>query len=171
MSDVFEILPGRLYGAARPGWSAARESDFLARIKTFNVACVVSLQETPPRPELARKLADRDVKYVHVPVADFHAPGEGDVAVVRGCYRDAVKRGRALLLHCTAGVGRTGTMAAALLVAEAGMNSREAIGRVRSVRPGAIETREQERFVLRFAEKLARKNYGKKRRRRGGSKS
>jgi hypothetical protein len=44
-------------------------------------------------------------------------------------------------------LGRAGTIAARLLV-ELGMEPRKAIASVRAVRPGAIETSEQERFVM-----------------------
>lgn len=61
-----------------------------------------------------------------------------------------------MLVHCRGGLGRAGTIAARLLV-ELGMQPTEAIAGVRAVRPGAIETSDQEKFVLgiRTARKLA----------------
>ena len=52
-----------------------------------------------------------------------------------------------LLVHCRGGLGRAGTIAARLLV-ELGMEPKQAIASVRAVRPGAIETSDQEDFVL-----------------------
>jgi ADP-ribosyl-[dinitrogen reductase] hydrolase len=51
-------------------------------------------------------------------------------------------------MHCYAGLGRTGTIAARLLV-EHGMRPDVAIAQVRKIRPGSIETLEQEDYVLR----------------------
>lgn len=51
-------------------------------------------------------------------------------------------------MHCRAGLGRTGTVAARLLV-EHGARPADAIALVRTVRPGSIETVEQESYVLR----------------------
>jgi uncharacterized protein (DUF486 family) len=51
--------------------------------------------------------------------------------------------GKQLVIHCAAGYGRTGMMAAALLVAM-GVDSEEAIAREREARPGSIETPGQE---------------------------
>ena len=57
-------------------------------------------------------------------------------------------RGGRVLLHCMAGRGRSGTIAARLLVESGAMAAPEAIGAVRAVRPGAIETAQQVRHVL-----------------------
>jgi ADP-ribosyl-[dinitrogen reductase] hydrolase len=54
---------------------------------------------------------------------------------------------RHVLLHCMGGLGRSGMVAARLLV-ELGEEPRTAIQRVRAARPGAIETAAQEAYVL-----------------------
>ena len=51
------------------------------------------------------------------------------------------------MVHCRGGLGRAGTIAARLLV-ECGWPAAKAIAAVREVRPGAIETRAQEKYVL-----------------------
>jgi protein-tyrosine phosphatase len=55
-----------------------------------------------------------------------------------------------VLVHCAAGLGRTGTLAALLLV-EGGLEPEAAIARVRQARPGTLETADQEAFVRRWA--------------------
>ncbi|MDP7292161.1 MAG: hypothetical protein QF497_08015, partial [Verrucomicrobiota bacterium] len=55
--------------------------------------------------------------------------------------------GESIVLHCKGGLGRTGTIAARLLV-ELGMTPGNAILAVREARPGAIETSAQETYVL-----------------------
>ena len=58
-----------------------------------------------------------------------------------------LRSGRDVLVHCRGGLGRAGTIAARLLI-ELGMEPATAIRQVRAVRPGAIETLEQEKYVL-----------------------
>jgi protein-tyrosine phosphatase len=58
----------------------------------------------------------------------------------------ALARRETVLLHCAAGLGRTGMMAACLLVA-CGQTPASAIAQVRAARPGTIETEAQAAFV------------------------
>lgn len=54
--------------------------------------------------------------------------------------------GERIVLHCLGGLGRTGTIAARLLI-ERGMAPAAAIRAVRQARPGALESAQQEAFV------------------------
>ena len=56
---------------------------------------------------------------------------------------------RTVVAHCRGGLGRTGLVAARCL-AGLGAAPNRAIAEVRRVRPGAVETREQESYVSRF---------------------
>ena len=54
--------------------------------------------------------------------------------------------GERVVLHCLAGLGRTGMIAARLLV-DMGMSPELAVAEVRKVRPRAIQTENQEKYV------------------------
>jgi atypical dual specificity phosphatase len=71
--------------------------------------------------------------------------------------RRATEAGMAVAIHCAAGLGRTGTVLAAYFVA-GGLSSREAVEKVRDLRPGSIETVEQERAIERFAARVGRRS-------------
>lgn len=86
----------------------------------------------------------------HLPITDMGVPDppfetrwmrEGE------SIRNALQRGENIVIHCWAGLGRTGTIAARLLI-EFGLEPEAAILRVRHVRPGSIQTRPQERYVM-----------------------
>jgi atypical dual specificity phosphatase len=68
---------------------------------------------------------------------------------------ETVSNGAAVAVHCGAGLGRTGTLVACYLVA-GGLSAEDAIAKVRRLRPGSIETAEQEAAVRTFEGRIAR---------------
>ena len=88
--------------------------------------------------------------WFHLPIIDVSTPDEGferQWEVAGNELRMLLRSGRDVLVHCRGGLGRAGTIAARLLI-ELGMEPVTAIRQVRAVRPGAIETIEQEKYVL-----------------------
>jgi len=63
----------------------------------------------------------------------------------------AARAGQTVVIHCRGGLGRSGTVAAACLVA-LGHQPADAIELVRSARPGAVESTSQERWVHSYSE-------------------
>lgn len=57
---------------------------------------------------------------------------------------------QAVAVHCILGLGRTGTMLACYLVKDKGLAPADAIAEIRRLRPGSIETYEQEKAVFQF---------------------
>ena len=134
------VLPGRLAGMARPRPGAASE------LAQAGVAAVLALTEDPPLDELlAAGLAVH-----HEPVPDFAAPTPQALVRCVSFVRARIEAGSAVVVHCHAGYGRTGTVLAACLVGT-GVAPEHAIATVRRLRPGSIETPEQEDAVRRFA--------------------
>ncbi len=148
--------PGRTeaYGM---GWDVQRDlAEDLATIGAFDAAALVTLFE---RHEFAllgvSEVAFRDgaaahgYHWRHLPITDMHPP---DHRFERGwetagpALRGLLDAGRTVVFHCRAGLGRTGTIAARLLI-ELGTAPDEAIARVRAARPGAIETSRQQVYL------------------------
>jgi len=95
-------------------------------------------------------LQDRGIEWHHLPIRDVDIPDrrfEGIWLKSGSRIRSILGNGGKVLLHCRGGIGRTGTIAAKLLV-EFGFKPADAIAQVRSVRPGTIETSAQEQYVL-----------------------
>ena len=85
----------------------------------------------------------------HWPIADYQVPDAAFEAAwpVRSAQlRSLLACGGRVVIHCKGGLGRAGTIAARLLV-ENGTAPVEAVAAVRAVRPHAIETAAQERWV------------------------
>ena len=98
--------------------------------------------------ETARYLPE-SACYLHLPIPDLGVPGrewEANWEAIGPALLDCLQQGQAVLLHCKGGLGRTGTVAARLLV-EMGHPPEEAIAAVRKARQGAIENPLQENYV------------------------
>jgi len=148
------ICPGKHEVSAFSGrWARDLETDVRA-IVDWGAAAVVTLME---KDELARlkvsaigETVERAKMDWHfLPIVDVDVPDEHfeNLWIYSGhSLRRVLVDGRKLLIHCKGGLGRTGTIAARLMV-ELGQNPADAIRLVRKARPGAIETSAQERHV------------------------
>ena len=93
-----------------------------------------------------------------MPITDMEVPEGGfeDNWAIEGKQIIAsLVAGERVVLHCLAGLGRTGMMAARLLV-DLGMAPALAVAEVRKVRPRAIQTEEQEKYVYQHSGKSKR---------------
>ena len=85
------------------------------------------------------------IEFRHVSIKNHQPPTMIHLSKTVGILKEGKKSGKKILVHCEAGVGRTGTVLAAYLVST-GMSSLDAIKKIRELRPGSIE-RHQERSV------------------------
>jgi protein-tyrosine phosphatase len=142
-------------GLARmPGlWLRSLTGD-LAAIRASGASSLVSLT---PAGELlwagfgdfGAAVARAGLVWYHLPIRDFGVPD----AAFEDAWRLAGPRlcrelegGERLVLHCYAGLGRAGLVAARLLI-EFGEPPERAIDLVRAARPGAIQTAAQEAYL------------------------
>jgi predicted protein tyrosine phosphatase len=100
---------------------------------------------------LDREVRARGLEWLHLPIRNLSVPErnwETNWLKAGEQLRGELAAGGRFAMHCYAGLGRTGTVAARILV-EHGVRPDQAIAQVRKIRPGSIETFEQERYVLR----------------------
>ena len=121
--------------------------DDLAWLRRHGIQVLISLTEDPlPR----QWVNDAGLMAIHVPVPDMEPPTDRQLDHLVETIRRANSSSMGVAIHCGAGFGRTGTVLAAYLV-EGGMTPADAIAKVRELRPGSIETTEQERAIERYA--------------------
>ena len=148
------LCPGKTQpGGASGDWDRDLDLD-LSAIHAWGACAVVSLMEAPEFqkfavPGLGEAVERLGMEWHHLPIIDGDIP-RAPFARLWGYsglrLRAHLAAGRRILLHCRGGLGRTGMIAASLLV-ERGMAAEPAILRVRAARPHTIETTAQEDFV------------------------
>lgn len=143
----------RLWLCPCPGLVRSLEADLraLESVGTAGVATLVERREMrrlgiTDLPRLARAAG---MDWWHLPIRNMAAPDDAFEAPWQDAGREIhalLEQGRSVALHCHGGLGRTGTVAARLLI-EMGVAPVEAMERVRRARPGSIETRAQELYL------------------------
>ncbi len=148
------FCPGKHQAGAMTGAWARDLAVDLEAIRAWGAGMVVTLVDD-------RELADMRVrglgaavqalamKWLHLPITDVSTPTpewEARWTKERPIVHARLDRGGKVLVHCKGGLGRAGTVAARVLV-ERGMDAEAAMKTVRRVRPGAIETFAQQRYV------------------------
>ena len=135
------------------GSAAALEAD-LTLLASNNATDLVTLIGVDERERLGvgalpRLATQRGLSWREFPITDRASPTarhRADFNLLLNELLTSLDAGRRVALHCQAGLGRTGLLAASLLV-RSGIGPDDAIAIVRSARPGSIETSGQEDFI------------------------
>jgi protein-tyrosine phosphatase len=162
--DAVTLTSGALLGMSHcPGrrgldsggrqWARVLEAD-LETIRAWGASAVMSLVEPHEFarlgvPDFAQAIASTPLQWIQVPITDMATPGHATLAAWRAhgpALLQALNSGQRVLVHCAAGLGRTGMLVAKLLVLH-GVRADEAIKQVRRARPGTIETEAQADWV------------------------
>ncbi|RVU43523.1 ATP-binding cassette domain-containing protein [Lujinxingia sediminis] len=143
--DLGWLIPGVLGGAPRPGLHRDDLEDLQA-LAELGVAHLIDMRAevTPPPREPVPGL-----RVHHFPVVDMEVPELTEM--VRWCVRIEgwLTKGKPVVVHCEAGLGRTGTFLASFLIYH-GVAPDQAIKLVRRVRSGSIQSDAQTEFLFEF---------------------
>jgi atypical dual specificity phosphatase len=136
------LLDGQLGASTYP----VEEADLQA-LADRGIRLLVNLHE---RPHADVTLARVGLRQEHLPVVDFRPPTLEQIERAVEVIEAALENGERVAVHCMAGLGRTGTLLACLLVRR-GASLSEAINQVRAARPGSIETAGQMARIAEYA--------------------
>ncbi len=140
------LIENKLAGSAIP-----TSIDEVQWLIDQGVKSIVTIREEP--------LADewiKDMNYLHIMSNDMGVPEFDDLIHAVDFIHRRIMNNEPVLVHCLAGIGRTGTILACYLVKYKNMTADEATQKVREERPGSIQSYPQEEIIFRFSKSLQR---------------
>jgi protein-tyrosine phosphatase len=168
-SFIYGIIPGELAGMPMPfvhperrlrmGGRLDEFDDELRELHAAGIRAVVTLLDIPSDEALFERAG---FDFLCLPVPDGKAPTIEQVIQFVQFVDERRTARSAVAVHCEAGLGRTGTLLAAYLIAK-GDTPSDAIARLRGIEPAAIESGEQSGEQMRFLQELPGKIQGAKR--------
>lgn len=140
------VLEKRLAASGLP--SSRGQVDW---IKSQGIGSILTLTEDPLPKEW---LDGSGLSVKNVPMLDHVPPTKESLEESSEFIKTQLDGGKAVLVHCLAGVGRTGCALAAYLMDFEDKTADQAIAYLRSIRPGSVEDPQEE--AVRAYEALAK---------------
>jgi len=140
------LIPEKLAGSAIP-----TSFEEIKWVLDEGVKSIITIREEPLDDDWIK-----NVNYLHVMSNDMGVPQFDDLTFAVDFIHRRLDDKEPVMVHCLAGLGRTGTILASYLVKYENMSADEAIEKVRKIRPGSIQSYPQEEMIFRFEKSLNR---------------
>ncbi len=132
----------------------------LKEYKRKNVSVIVLLaSDDECREKAGRNLRtlyeEEGFKVIYLPIPDFGVPSPDALLRAIEATISLAETGRNVVVHCSAGIGRTGLFLAMLAKRDLNLSGEDAISLVRQYIHGAVETAEQEQLVLQQKDRIS----------------
>lgn len=139
--DLTWILDRKLAASSAP-----YDKNELLKWKKMGIKAVLNLLEDYEKYVSDDEYVKLGFDYLNFPIRDMDAPSLEDLGKVVKWIDEKIEEGKKVLVHCYAGLGRTGTVISAYLIYKFNFKPDEAVKFVRSKRPGSVQSFSQ--FVI-----------------------
>jgi atypical dual specificity phosphatase len=146
------VIEDKLAGSSMP----MNYSQFLW-VMTHGVKAIVTVREVPLPSKWFSNGNGDDVDYFHLRVEDYGAPSLEEIDNTIDYIQQQISNKKPVMVHCAAGRGRTGTILAAYLIKKENLTANQAIKKIRSMRPGSIQSDRQEMALYVYEQYLTSK--------------
>ncbi len=141
-----------------PGKKEANLHDSLVQLKEAGATAVLTALQESDLPDGGLELLTQEcktlgLKWFHLPIEDDCAPAEAFDAnwdAANTAAQAMLDNGESLVIHCMGGSGRTGLIAARLMLAR-GFELEPTIAQIQALRPGAFTRQPHIDYIQQFA--------------------
>lgn len=145
------VIPDNLAGSGLPS-----SHDHLLWLIKNNIKTIVTVREIPLPDAWIKKVNSLNLVLdcFFLKTDDYNAPSINELYEVVDYIDSQINNRKPVVVHCAAGKGRTGTVLAAYLIKKNGLDAKEAIKKIRSLRPGSVQSEIQEATINSFYNRI-----------------
>jgi len=134
------LIPEKLAGSAIP-----TSFEEIKWALDEGVKSIVTVREEPLDDDWTN-----DIRYLHIYSNDMGVPEFDDLIKAVDFIHQRITNNEPVMVHCLAGLGRTGTILACYLIKYQKLSADDSIQKVRESRPGSIQSFPQEEIIFQF---------------------
>jgi protein-tyrosine phosphatase len=146
-------LQGNIFRSPMPFGDHDTSGEAFYKFKQENISVIVLLAEDEEclrkaRCNLREFYIQEGFQVIYFPITDFGVPSKDNIEHFALKTIECARKGNNIVIHCSAGIGRTGLFAAYLAKQVFDLPGKEAIIWVRKYIDGAVETDEQKQLII-----------------------
>jgi len=134
------LIPEKLAGSAIP-----TSFEEIKWVLDEGIKSIVTIREEPLDDDWIK-----NINYLHLHSNDMGVPEFDDLIKTVDFIHQRITNNEPVMVHCLAGMGRTGTILACYLIKYQKLSADDSIQKVRKSRPGSIQSFSQEEIIFQF---------------------
>lgn len=158
ISSLIELpygFAGKIFRSPMPFGFYDLQGSLLRQYANQHIASIVMLLSDHDSKQISgfdlrQHYLDHDFKVIQLPIPDYGLPQDDALRSTLNDVISQAQQGNHQVVHCHAGIGRTGLFLACLAIQVFDFVGNQAIHWVRQYVPGALETNAQIQFVSNF---------------------